>query len=638
MKKSFYLIPALALTLASCSSDEPLVGGDESGELAVANSFLTVNIRTATGGTRADNTYQEGDGTYEDGTAVENNVSRVRFYFFDVNGNAVNASLNNETGQYNNFIDWYPNSSDFSGADHPATVEKQMSATLGLNLVGDVKPAKVLAVVNPTSTVLGGTHQITAPQEGVAGLNGMNLDEIQDVVTNYLPFQSNNFVMSNSVFVVEDNEGKKSAQYATPINADCFQETQELAAQNAVKVYVERVLARLDLGINMEPADDMSEEAPTDAVYYKVGDFRLEEGDEDNTPDYTTVPIYVKFLGWNTTSTTNESRLLKSINPEWNDATLLGEDEPWSIAAYNRSFWAINPEDVSFQFGNFGNVQTNPEAGQAGVFAPEGQVAMALEIPVNTVPGEVAYTKTYLQENAAPFNDQLEIASSQAPESPSKVILAAQLVDQDGNPITIGEWANNQYTLDGLKNQLARALNTLWYDDDEVPGKKKQISANMLEFTTVDPLGDKVDDQEFYVYAVLNELGQSKTWYNSDAADAQAFASVAAVNQYIRGVVNHAKVWNNGLTYYYFDIRHLAEEQVDAEGAPAEDQLVGYVGVVRNHIYRTTVKSVSGLGTPVFDPDEVIHPTHPDDEESLLAVTIRILSWRVVAQDYDLVW
>ena len=98
-------------------------------------------------------------------------------------------------------------------------------------------------------------------------------------------------------------------------------------------------------------------------------------------------------------------------------------------------------------------------------------------------------------------------------------------------------------------------------------------------------------------------------------------------------MLGHVLVWGSGNTYYNFDIRHLAAEPQDESVAAA-----GYYGIVRNHIYRITVKSVEGLGVPVFDPSEIITPEEKTEAEAMLSAEIKILQWRVVAQDYELTW
>lgn len=99
------------------------------------------------------------------------------------------------------------------------------------------------------------------------------------------------------------------------------------------------------------------------------------------------------------------------------------------------------------------------------------------------------------------------------------------------------------------------------------------------------------------------------------------------------------------MTYYFLNIRHLASPTIGGK-TPADKEynvadaakVPGFYGVVRNHVYKTTINSVFGLGTPVYDPDEVIIPQIPKDEDVFLAAEINILSWRIVDHGYDLNW
>ena len=89
-----------------------------------------------------------------------------------------------------------------------------------------------------------------------------------------------------------------------------------------------------------------------------------------------------------------------------------------------------------------------------------------------------------------------------------------------------------------------------------------------------------------------------------------------------KNIVDRALVWNSGMTYYYQEIKHLN----------------GFTGVVRNHIYGVNVQKIAGLGTPVYKPDEIIYPEHPEENDHYIAAQINILSWRVVNENYDLEW
>lgn len=651
MKKSLLILTLFAAVLAGCSSEEPIVNGGDNESYDQANSFITIKMRTADainmGGRAADP--DPTNGTYENGTANENNVSRVRFYFFNSSGVAFGVHRNTASGTYDSYIDWYPTDSDIpnpypgaGGNDNPGTpggngsvvddetVEKVMTATLGINLKDTEScPAQVLAVINPTNAVL----NLPNGDSNEENINGPSLEQIRGVVTDYLTgLTNNNFVMSNSVYV-DNNE----IVYATPLSEDNFASTPAAAAASPVIIYVERVLARLDLGF----ADAFFESGITpegkDFKIFKAGDIEVRtttttegaDGETTTTSSSYDQAVYVKFLGWNVTTTTNMSRLVKDIDKSWGTYAILGDGMIWNTADYHRSFWAINPNTTTFpnfgyQYGTF-NVPSQEVADNVNI-------ATALAFP--TEKGK--YTVTYLQENAAPFESNTE-----APVKPSQVIIGAQLVNAQGEPLTIAQWGYNYYTMEGLTNQLANVLNQLYSVTTSTNGEKvyTRIQPADLAFQYQDPIGSQSTDKNYWVYAVLNTkvpagspegtvAAAQRTWQLGKSADTTPFADAAAVNNYIRDMVNHVMIWETGNTYYYFDIRHLG----------VNNEVPGYVGVVRNHIYRSTITSVAGLGVPVYDPDQTIIPETQGPDDAVIAAEIRILQWRVVSQGYDLKW
>ena len=80
-----------------------------------------------------------------------------------------------------------------------------------------------------------------------------------------------------------------------------------------------------------------------------------------------------------------------------------------------------------------------------------------------------------------------------------------------------------------------------------------------------------------------------------------------------------------GSTYYYTPIKHLGSEGK-----------LGEYGIVRNHSYQVTIQNIQGYGTPVYDPDKVIDPMIPSDDNTYLAARINVLSWRVVSSNVNL--
>ena len=90
--------------------------------------------------------------------------------------------------------------------------------------------------------------------------------------------------------------------------------------------------------------------------------------------------------------------------------------------------------------------------------------------------------------------------------------------------------------------------------------------------------------------------------------------------------IQPALVYRNGMTYYYMDIKHLGNKDK-----------VGEFGIVRNHVYSVNITDINGFGTPVYEgTHDFVKPEKPEPVTSYVAAQINILSWRVVANDYEL--
>ena len=623
MKKHFFLLSLCGLFLVSCS-DQDFTAGNEgsvsSASGSVSRSYLTVNM-VPTGQAKKALPAANSD-NFRDGTLAESNVSMVRFFFFDNDNNPVPVRKKNGTstadqGYYESYIDWYLTEKDSVEGDEDdrkETVQRKLKSTLGINVPTEYEnPTKVLAVLNPNETVL---SLKPAYNDSVSG---PKLSELREVVYDFQTgLDDNNFVMSNSVYM----DGTEIID-ATKLEARHFKPTLEEAQANPVVIYVERVLARLDFTVAISPSNEDKEGEPKSVITLPDGTkiYRAYKGgynvvgDEDGHE--TTENIYVKFLGWNVVSTPNKSRLVKKIFSEWPvdlfGEDLYGEDVLWNTKDYHRSFWAINPTLTAenYQFGNFYSAvdpkykSDFPTASLSGL----------------TIPAAGEWAISYMQENAAATAEA--VASGQ----PTKVIIAAQLVKENGEPYELAEWAYKKYTLPALKSQFANMLNI--YKEDNTGGKKKlkKIEPDDLTFKTATEREVTDDLGKYYVYAVLTEAAEEETWYMGSDEDSSELTA-AQVNDQIRDAVNHVMVWGNGLTYYYFDVRHLGT---------VEDG-TGYYGVVRNHIYASTVNKLSGLGTPVYKPEEVIYPEKPKYDDSIITTDVRILQWRYVQEDYDLTW
>lgn len=669
MKKSFLLIPFLGVMLAGCSNEnlveEGLSGGkgDLNSPMDFVNEYLSLKIVPTSGmGTRA------AEGTYQDGSETESSIKAVRFFFFDNEGKAVPVAENRGDGTYNSFVDWYPNENEIKGGNDAATVETSLRATLGLVTPANTNPASVVAIINPTSQLLNYPTPNPAYTDGI--LYGPSLSDLQGATydKDYLTgcHSEGTFVMSNSVYVKTEN-GNAEVVDATAITEDNFATTPEEfestgTDKKPITIYVERVLARLDFGISsiMEGIKVGPEDTGKTTIY-KVGEYTIEKSkgeeedkaaavDDDEPEDADgegdgngngngKTNVYVKFLGWNVTATSDKSRLIKSVNTEWQDGDILGTKESlhWNTADYNRSFWALNPSGVTYQYGDFDGETEQNDDDDSDSETDQNPNTNVNPASALTIADAGKYTFTYLQENA---NEYSANAEAKAPETKTKVIIAAQLCNEDGDALEIAEFNFRKYAgRDALLTYLVgHELANLYYKTvDQDKETYDQITKGDLVFKTAKQLNKNSEyeastgDEDYYVYVVLKDA--AKDWYvkNTDETytrfEKDGEADIQGVNKYIYNRVPRARVWNTGKTYYYFDVKHLGDTGTKGE-----------YGIVRNHIYRTTVKSVEGIGTPVFDPDQEIIPKQNTYDESIVVADVEVLQWRVVESDYDLKW
>lgn len=628
MKK--LLILAMAFGLAACATDDAGLNGKKpSGGDPEAN-YLAINIAAATGGTRAytdGSDYQDG---WQSGAAdpMESKVTSIRFYFFN-NGAAASVDLTSGAS-YRDFT--VPTGGFADDGNDTPNVEHKLKATVVLHRTiqsGSSQtagfPNQVIAILNPTDKIktdLGSTP---------------SLDEVKAYLTEGLAYTDGEstdpkaFVMTNSVYVADGG----TTVDAVAITADNIKSSAEAAvAEGApVSIYVERVVAKLDLSIKANTTEYWDDEEQQPKLKAEtVGSYN----NAYNTyVEYDGKPIYVVLQGWNVTATADKSHLIKHIDETWagangDEATLASNlfktaNEPWNYAMFHRSYWGYNPAGVSLQYGSFNKTPSN--------LSPSGQTN------VNPAMGNT-FGETnlrYMPENAG------ESATAAANKYPTQVIIAAKLIDDEGNELALGEFMGTKFKYnsdDDVKNFVLNALTKYYKKEDN---KYVELTTTDLEIKTalqLDPtLLAEDKDGRYYVYAQLNEDALGETWYTyngsypipEDVADTNfsQVAQTSSINDALK--LLPAKVWKSGNTYYYFDIRHLS-----ASTNPTTTP--GYYGVVRNHVYKTNVNGIFGLGTPVYDPDEIIIPEKPKEEDVYMAAEINILSWRIVNQDVELEW
>lgn len=579
MKTRLLFISLLAATvMAGCSKDETINDGRADGDMTT--NYVAVNIVTASSGTRA----VDANENYEDGTDTESTVNSVRFYFFDAEGNAVNVKKN-ETGMVN-YLEW---ESFETGNGTKPNIEKVITAQLIIETEkGDAVPSSIIAIINPPSNLT---------------KENMSISSLNDIVQNYK--DEGTFVMSNSVYASSGTSATKME--AVSIENHMFNAS-AAALANPVNIYVERVLAKVRLTVgNIANAKTVG----------SVTIYPTNNKDGDNND------VYVKFLGWNVTATADKSRLMKNINPAWKN-DLFNSNEPWNYAPFYRSFWAVNPENLTYGYGIFKPASEESQNGETtGTANTAANFIEYFDAGTEESPHK---NYTYVQENASS-----DYENGADPTEPTQVIIAAQLVNKKGQELNLAEWGFRKYTVDNLKTAIISSSKLYKKTQNNGITNYTPISVDDITFKTVSAVEtengvvDKTKPGRYYVYAQLTDAAETNTWTNSDKEDADEVDA----NKILQAL-GHAKIWKEGMTYYYFNIQHLNQ----AENSTG----YGKVGVVRNHLYNAKINSLTGLGTPVYDPTETIYPEKPTDDETYVAAEIKVLSWRIVNNNIELEW
>lgn len=615
MKKFLTPFVLLGLLAAGCTDKEDLSGnapGNSTEAIDEATGYVTLNV-IPTGRGRAIN-----EDDYEDGTPVENKINNIRFYFFDADKQPARAKKNPEktalagTDVYDPYFDYTIVGNEAGAGDSNQTVEKTLTVTLTLNIDSKKPPVYVLAVLNPTDDALVDNYTINNLAAISSGFLPGTVNKDEDISDN--PAYVGKFVMSNAVYA----ENKQTVN-CTKITELCKTAEDALDPTKQTAIFVERVAARLDLTVGQTPGAQIKAASAdngfvgTDAtnIYYTGQKHKLYNADADDEGE----PIFVKFLKWQVTSTPNQSYLVKNIDPTWDD-DLFGSiggttTEPWNIPSLKRSFWAINPTlkgaadknetpTTDYIFYSYNNINLD--------FAAANGAAT-----------------TYIHENAAAPGTNRVKANHE-----SKVIVAAQLVNKNGEPMPIVEYGFKYYEKEDFLQYMADQI-WLYTTDDAQEGTK--IKASDLTYKTqyqyTGDAGVEVPGG-YFSYLALADGSKGKKWFTPEGEEIEG--GDAAVNKFINDHLDaRLLLWDNGKTYYYFTIEHLGSGTADEPGP-------GFFGVVRNHVYKADISNLVGLGTPVLDPNETIYPEKPNRDGSIFAANIKVLSWRVVSQDYEFSW
>lgn len=484
------------------------------------------------------------------------------------------ANVKLNGSSYVNYYDWTPGKDDVNPGSNP-DIEKKLSATIVIRTpAGDQVPQRIAAVLNPTENA-----------------KSRSLSELQSVAADYANgnfTREGQFVMFNSVYAEGSDE-----IVTQPILAKNLCTTEADAKDNPVTLYVERSVAKVSLGFG-----DLLD-----------SNHRMQIKDKDGNAvkvpgvDGQQINVYLEIKGWGLTAETDKGRLVKKIDASW--------DGNWWKGSY-RSFWAINAENAANQYHKYTDIP---------------------EMDWTTPP------HLYTNENAG------QLAGKQL--NKTKFIINGNICDENGNALTlvrhlgvhfadVTSSSDENENFKSLKNSILKRLKASGkkYYVKETTGESdnalttfRQIDAGDIKIVKADQKTQEDSNNNCYVYAQLTDAAANLIWYtNNEPSVENPTASASDINNALKNkdVVDWGLVWNSGMTYYYDEIKHITDSKM--------------TGVVRNHIYKVNITKIAGLGTPVYDPEEVIYPEKPEKNDHYIAAEIKILSWRVVTDNYELEW
>ena len=586
----YSLALAGALMLGACSSSDDLKDGG-----ATANegkSYIAVNIKsvgTAGAGTRADGDYPQGGGTYEDGTEKEGAISKIRFFFFNSDGSAYIMKNMNV-----NYLELDASVSSAGDAGHLQTIEGKTTAMLVIQGETKTAPAYMVAVVNP---------QTLSKLEDKAYRESQLRDEFTDksfvkITTDGSNKQYGGFVMSNSVYA------ENGARVCASSVSGHVEKNRDDATNNPVDIYVERVVAKATTTVNTDKGWKKITSGDDEGKYkIKVGKINIDAEHEKD--------VYAVVQGWGLADENETAELEKQIDVTSNNWTsaILGID-PWTSPDYHRCFWSAS-------------VPFTPKGGTNSIV---NHAFSAFTTPFGTTP---LYTcpNTFTTE---------EFKASKNYEKPydntlTKVLVAAKLVYYDGDnnshPADICKYRGIQILgADNVLKQVAKDHSEYWTVDPNNASNHILLAYTDLVYTRTDFGSNSNTTDKLKSYEVRPVLKDGVKVYKkqSDGSFDETTDSNDELNASL--AQSPVQVRKDGMTYYFTPIRHLAQNKTE----------MGYYGVVRNHSYRITINTISGFGTPVYNPEEIIVPVIPKDTETFLAARINVLSWRVVPSSVDL--
>ena len=590
--KIFKLFPlaCAALMMSACSSDDG--NGSENPNIASEAQYLAVNIvNVGTTPTRA-------AGDYVNGTDDENQINKIRFYFFHADGSpyVLTNTTETTTGTDVNWLEQNPPIT--TTPPTPAgqgTVDKVTEAVLVIQGKSAAAPATMVAVINPE----------TLKDNATLNNNGtVTLSELRDSKFDTQFYKLNAAGTTNEAFVMTNSVYREGGNTICPTLVSGHLETTDAAAKaNPVNIYVERVAAKVSAKVD-------NTTVPTG---FTANPWALGDGTKWATDKYgmevgtfgTSTKIYAVIEGWGVADENSKAMLEKQIDATWTDGNL--GITTWNTADYHRSFWETMKPAVGTDIYTKANHSFNQYTNN-----------------IATDFSNITYT--------LPNTTQSTVSDVYNGNNLTKFLVAATLRYKDGTTwknADICRYRGIEYMggEEKLKAIVAATYNK-YYTKNTTTGVYEPLAASDIKFEYARSVANTAAKEVADCQMVPTLVDATKEYYTKTVSSTgTTYTLVAHNDDVVKDIEMYpADIRVDGKTYYYVPIRHLGAATTN----PA------YYGVVRNHYYQVNLQSLKGSGSSVYNPDREIKPVIPEEVTSYLAAKINVLQWRVVSQDVNL--
>ena len=322
---------------------------------------------------------------------------------------------------------------------------------------------------------------------------------------------------------------------------------------------------------------------------------------DNNSNEYA---ITAEIQGWWLASKADKTYLVKDLSSTYSGFT----GTWWNDVTNKRSYWANMPSGV-----NYTNDRTWAEV------------------------NGVEETEYCLENTSTVIDETLYGGNGTATQYAAKAILKI-----NDEPETFVRWLNTIYTEADFFQMIANAYNNYriqvgdaLYDLNGVAMIEGQTPISTVlgwnykgktAYDTDAGLTGLKNYEGIITVSATEGQGLVKKVGTAEGRDIYETVTAAAIQAEIRARIDKVLLWLNGQTYYYTDIIHN------------NDGSTPLYGVVRNHLYTLNVTGLTGMGTPVPNPELPINPERPEDDEySHISAEVQIFSYKKVpTQDVTL--